>query len=480
MCRNILTFLRPYFRIYLDDPQWLHRVIAYSLLIFTVIHAGCHYVNFFNVERLQIRREKAVQILYTQPGGVTGQVMVWCMFLIYTSAHHRLRRQSYEAFWYTHHLFIPFFIALYTHATGCFVRDTLHPISPLAGHRFWQHCIGYQGFRWELVGGGLYLCERLYREIRARRETRISKIIKHPYDTVELRFEKPSMKYKAGQWLFINVPTVSTTQWHPFTITSCPYDPYISIHVREVGDWTRSLSQTFGCASGPSGDFETLDPLATYYVAMSASQKLPLIKIDGPYGAPAEDVLRNEVAVLIGTGIGITPWAAVLKNIWHLRAAANPPQRLKRVELVWVCRETTAFGWFQTLLSSLEEQASAAAAYYHAPEFLRFRIYLTGSLNWESTTNIYLNSIEQGQKSDPLTGLHTGTNFGRPDFGRLLAAIRDDAIEDFAHQRRTSFREFTVGCYYCGPHAGATVVQKACSELSQKKQAKFRFWKEHF
>jgi len=31
---------------------------------------------------------------------------------------------------------------------------------------------------------------------------------------------------------------------------------------------------------------------------------LPTVRIDGPYGAPAEDVFNVEVAVLIGAGIG--------------------------------------------------------------------------------------------------------------------------------------------------------------------------------
>lgn len=70
---------------------------------------------------------------------------------------------------------------MYTHAVGCFVRDTAAPISPFAGEAFWEHCIGYQGWRWELVAGGLYLTERLYREIRAKRSTKITRVVRHPY-----------------------------------------------------------------------------------------------------------------------------------------------------------------------------------------------------------------------------------------------------------------------------------------------------------
>ena len=32
---------------------------------------------------------------------------------------------------------------------------------------------------------------------------------------MEIRFNKPSFKYKPGQWLFLQVPDVSKFQWHP-------------------------------------------------------------------------------------------------------------------------------------------------------------------------------------------------------------------------------------------------------------------------
>jgi NADPH oxidase len=139
------------------------------------------YASFYNVEKNQIRPERAIEIHFAQAGGITGHVMLLCMMLMYTTAHHRIRQQAYETFWYAHHLFIPFMLALYTHATGCFVRDTTDPFSPFAGEQFWDHCLGYEGWRWEIVVGALYLFERVYREIRARRETVITKVIRHPY-----------------------------------------------------------------------------------------------------------------------------------------------------------------------------------------------------------------------------------------------------------------------------------------------------------
>ena len=60
-----------------------------------------------------------------------------------------------------------------------------------------------------------YFGERVVREIRARRETKITSVKLHPSGALEVRFTKPSMKYKAGQWLFLNCPEVARFQWHP-------------------------------------------------------------------------------------------------------------------------------------------------------------------------------------------------------------------------------------------------------------------------
>ncbi|KAF7871484.1 hypothetical protein EAF04_003591 [Stromatinia cepivora] len=480
MCRNILRYVRPKIKFLpLDESQWFHRQVAYSLLFWTIFHAAAHYVNFFNVEKTQIRPVTAIQIHYTEAGGITGHIMLLCMMLMYTTAHAKIRQQSFETFWYTHHLFIPFLLAMYTHATGCFVRDTAEPFSPFDGENFWAHCLGYEGWRWELWGGGLYFLERVYREIRSRRETQIVRVVRHPYDAMEIQFRKPSMKYKAGQWLFLNVPSVSREQWHPFTITSCPFDPYISIHIRQVGDFTRTLGDALGAGAAQAKLYDGVDPNGMYEVALENGQKMPDIRIDGPYGAPAEDVFENEVAVLIGTGIGVTPWASILKNIWHLRHGTNPPERLRRVEFIWVCKDTTSFEWFQVLLSSLEAQSQEAASQQgnDSQEFLRIHTYLTQKLDIDTAQNIVLNSV--GADVDPLTELKSRTNFGRPDFLKLFEGMRDGIMDKTYLSGLEGDFKTNIGVYFCGPNVAARSIKKACKKATTR-DVNFSFWKEHF
>jgi NADPH oxidase 1 len=244
--------------------------------------------------------------------------------------------------------------------------------------------------------------------------------------------------------------------------------------------------------------------MGMYEVALQNGQQMPSLRIDGPYGAPAEDVFENEIAVLIGTGIGVTPWASILKNIWHLRNSPNPPARLRRVEFIWVCKDVGSFEWFQTLLSSLEEQSNEAARIPGSSgvEFLKIHTYLTQQLDMDTTQNIVLNSV--GAEMDPLTELKSRTNFGRPDFNRLFTTMRDGILNRTYLSGLEGSMSTSVGVYFCGPSQAGKLFPpfplrhrifddyrslplrpiardiKAACKASTSREVNFRFWKEHF
>jgi len=489
MLRNIIRIVRPTVEWLFpaDENLWFHRQIAYSMAFWAMVHTTAHYVNFINVEMTQIRKLRAVDIHYTQPGGITGHFLLLIMFLMYTTAQHKVRQQCFEAFWYTHHLAFFFMIGVYAHATGCFVRDTVDP-DYISSFPFYstEHCLGYESWRFTIWPGIIYLGERVWREIRARRATSLSKVLVHPSGAMELRIHKPSFKYVPGQWLFIQIPDVSRYQWHPFTITSAPEDPYVSVHIRQVGDWTRALGERVG--AGPAvvaaltaaamkgsvmetkgdynvlgrGDFVELDPGRT-------ARELPLLRIDGPYGAPAEAFSTVEVAVLIGAGIGVTPFASILKHIWYQQKKGNVGS-LHRVEFFWVCRDTPSFGWFQSLLQEVE----AAQA---DPNFLRINIYLTQKVGEDMLWNIAIN--DAGAEYDPLTLLRSRTMFGRPDWKSIYTKMRQ-AIESGSYIPGSNAQlKTTVGTYFCGPGILAKAIKEATVEATSS-SVNFTFAKEHF
>jgi NADPH oxidase len=487
MLRNIIKVVRPKLTWLFpaDENIWFHRQVAYSMAFFAMVHTTAHYVNFINVERRQIRPGNALDIHYRQPGGFTGHIMLLIMVLMYSTGAQKVRQQCFEAFWYTHHLAFFFMIGIYTHAMGCFVRDSVLP-DFAAEFPFYntRHCIGYLSWRYIIWPGVLYFGERVYREVRARRQTQLSKLLVHPSGAMELRIIKPSFKYTAGQWLFIQVPDVSRWQWHPFTITSAPEDPYVSVHIRQVGDWTQGLGERVG--AGPSviqaltaaalkasekedaqtalgrGDFVELD-------ANANTRPLPVVRIDGPYGAPAEDVFNSEVAVLVGAGIGVTPFASILKHIWY-RQKKGSLGALRRVEFFWICRDAPSFGWFQSLLQEVE-------AAQMDPNFLRINIYLTQKLKEDTIWNIVVN--DAGAEYDPLTLLRTRTMYGRPDWKAIFGRLRNSIELGQYLPGSTSQLKTRVGVYFCGPPVLAKAIQVESVSASSS-TVQFSFAKEHF
>lgn len=53
--------------------------------------------------------------------------------------------------------------------------------------------------------------------------------------------------------------------------------------------------------------------------------------MDGPFGTASEDAFHYEVSVLIGAGIGVTPFASVLKSIWYKYENSDAGLKTKKV-----------------------------------------------------------------------------------------------------------------------------------------------------
>lgn len=118
-----------------------------------------------------------------------------------------------------------------------------------------------------------------------------------------------------------------------FLVTSAPNDKNLTVHIRLAGDWTSQLH--------------------TSIVSPSNNNKLPAIKhisLDGPYGTCAEDVFKYEKVVLIGAGIGITPYASIIKNINYKCNKVKSTTLLKKVHFFWICPSIDTFEWFGSMM----------------------------------------------------------------------------------------------------------------------------------
>ena len=130
-----------------------------------------------------------------------------------------------------------------------------------------------------------------------------------------------------------------------------------------MGNFTKALAAALGCsfergekkAEGsavvgvnPNTSSSDVDP--------TLRRVLPRVYIDGPFGSASEDVFKYEVAVLVGAGIGVTPFASILKSVWYRMNYPQKKTRLRKVYFFWVCRDFGSFEWFRSLLMAIEAQ----------------------------------------------------------------------------------------------------------------------------
>ena len=124
------------------------------------------------------------------------------------------------------------------------------------------------------------------------------------------------------------------------------------MHIRMVGNFTKAFGKALGCNLERGGDKGEKD--GSNEVALR--QILPRVYIDGPFGSASEDVFKFEIAVLCGAGIGVTPFASILKSIWYRMNYPQGRTRLRKVYFFWICRDFGSFEWFRSLLLAIEAQ----------------------------------------------------------------------------------------------------------------------------
>ncbi|KAK7192884.1 NADPH oxidase isoform 2 [Paraphaeosphaeria sporulosa] len=435
VCRNLISMARrtplngiiPF-----DKNITFHKLVGWSIVFFSWLHTIAHWRNlwlFAQVNKLGFIGF-LIANLATGPGW-SGYVMLIALSAMAWTAAEKPRRAQFERFWYTHHLFIIFFVFWSIHGAFCMIKPDFAPFCDGIGV-FWEY--------W-MYGGFAYLAERTSREIRGRHKTYVSKVIQHPSNVCEIQIKKENTKTQAGQYIFLCCPEVSIWQYHPFTLTSAPEEDYISVHVRMVGDFTKALGKALGCnleKGGAKGEKDGATEVAL-------RQILPRVYIDGPFGSASEDVFKFEVAVLVGAGIGVTPFASILKSIWYRMNYPQGRTRLRKVYFFWICRDFGSFEWFRSLLLAIEAQ--------DLDDHIEIHTYLTAKIKADDATNIMINDANAEQ--DAITGLRAPTNFGRPNWDMIFKSIRKIHAPAEA------------GVFFCGPKVLGSTLHIKCNMYSE-------------
>jgi hypothetical protein len=289
---------------------------------------------------------------------------------MYGASLNSVKRGHFEIFWYSHHLFILFFILLLLHGRTGF------------GPNFWKYF---------LVPGAIYIFERIYREYSAYRNVALVSVTNMNDIVMIVEFDRASAfpsGFKEGQYIFINCPHISSGQWHPFTISSAPQANTATLHIRiqGQGSWTRELLRYLLLLGPPNENYFRLTSMkadGTEQGKIIGPDGKQLLRIYGPLAAPTQHVTEYEVDMIIGAGIGVTPVCSTVQSIVnHLWKFSSGMVYPSHAYFYWIVsyNDIDSFRW---MCKTLEIICGTVEGYVSRKEFenksFLFKIFVTSA-----------------------------------------------------------------------------------------------------
>ncbi|XP_043467959.1 dual oxidase isoform X1 [Leptopilina heterotoma] len=444
--RNLITKLKEFSiqqYIPLDSHIQFHKIAACTALFFSVLHTVGHIVNFYHVSTQPIAnlqcltseinfasdaRPTITYWLFQTVTGLTGILLFVIMIIIFVFAHPKIRQKAYKFFWMTHSLYIVLYAL-------CII----HGLARLTGEpRFWIFFIG---------PAIIYVLDKV---VSLRTKCMALDIIETdllPSDVLKIKFYRPpNLKYLSGQWVRLACTSIKSNEFHSITLTSAPHENFLSCHIKAQGPWTWKLRNYFDpCNYNPEAE-------------------RPKIRIEGPFGGGNQDWYKFEVAVMVGGGIGVTPYASMLNDlVFGTSTNRYSGVACKKVYFLWICPSHKHFEWFIDVLRDVERK--------DVTDVLEVHIFITQFFHKFDlrTTMLYIceNHFQRLSKKSIFTGLRAINHFGRPDMTSFLKFV----------QKKHSYVS-KIGVFSCGPRPLTKSVMSACDEVN--KGRKLPYFIHHF
>lgn len=420
--RNLITKMKEWaFNQYipLDSNIIFHKIVACTALFFSVLHSVGHLCNFYHVStqplehlhclspEFRFSSDKRVDVgywLFQTLTGITGVTLWITMSAIFIFAHPMVRSKAYNFFWKVHQLYVLLYFLCMIHGLQ---RITSAPL-------FWVYFI---------FPALVYTFDKIVTFRTAYMELDILETELLPSDVLRIRFYRPpNMKVLSGQWIRFTCTSLAPEEFHSVTLTSAPHEDFLQINIKAVGPWTWKLRNFFDKTINDKEE-EKDNP--------------PKIRIEGPYGGGNQDWYKFEVAVMVGGGIGVTPYASILNDlVFGTSTNRYSGVACKKVYFLWICPSHRYFEWFIDVLRDVERK--------DVTNVLEMHIFITQFFHKFDlrTTMLYIceNHFQRLCRRSMFTGLKAINHFGRPDMPSFLKFV----------QKKHSYVS-KVGVFSCGP-----------------------------
>nr|XP_019934398.1 PREDICTED: dual oxidase 1 [Paralichthys olivaceus] len=448
VCRNLITLCRETFLnryIPFDAAIDFHRFMAMTAIILSVVHTLGHVVNIyiFSISDLSILSclfpkvfsnngselplKWSWWVFQTVPG-MTGVLLLITFSFMYIFSSHYFRRISFRGFWITHYLYVVVYLLTVIHGSFALLQEP----------RFHIYLI---------PPALVFLLDKLISLSRKKVEIPVVRAELLPSGVTHLEFKRPQgFVYRSGQWVRIACLMLGTDEYHPFTLTSAPHEETLSLHIRAVGPWTSQLRELY--------TEESQIELGAY----------PKLYLDGPFGEGHQEWVNFEVSVLVGGGIGVTPFTSILKDL-VFNSSIKSKIQCKKVYFIWVTRTQHQFEWVSEIIREVEEMDTQ--------ELVSVHTYITQVAEKFDlrTTMLYVceRHFQKVWNRSLFTGLRSVTHFGRPPFVSFFSSLQEVHPE-----------VGKIGVFSCGPPGLTKNVEKACQQMNKRDQAHFMHHYENF
>eukprot|EP00178_Gracilaria_changii_P021590 TRINITY_DN6407_c0_g1_i1.p1 TRINITY_DN6407_c0_g1~~TRINITY_DN6407_c0_g1_i1.p1 ORF type:complete len:548 (+),score=89.49 TRINITY_DN6407_c0_g1_i1:98-1645(+) len=130
-----------------------------------------------------------------------------------------------------------------------------------------------------------------------------------------------TFSFRPGQFICINIPSISLFEYHTFSIATCPTDDKICVLIKAEGYWTKKLVKRMQKLCSGSNEQVTIRAF-----------------VHGPIGSVALDwqgMSKYATFVLVAGGVGITPLISFYRHVLTQAVRGRP---VRKVVLIWAVR----------------------------------------------------------------------------------------------------------------------------------------------
>ena len=339
----------------LDRAVRFHRIVGPSAIVLLVVH-----VIFLALDALSNGASIGNLFIpfWSQSARSIDILAFYLLLLLGGLAYDR--RMSYERWLFVHRFLGPLFLAGTAHAA--MEPGTIADFEPLrtwivililAGGAAWL----YRVLLFDRLGPRYY-----YRlETVASRGSNIVELVMRPVDR--------RMMYEPGTFVFLRVPDLegAEKELHPFSLTSSPVDRDLRLSIRMIGDFTRRL------------------------VSLDTGKQ---VEVYGPFGGfTPHRFARFRRLVLIGSGIGITPFLGMLsfeisnrdfRRIWLYYVVRNNEDAVYDSEINESYLNTESYIDYTLWPTASRGRITAAAIASEIAPLDNYAVMLCGQLNFVS------------------------------------------------------------------------------------------------